>query len=201
YSGGYEWPMLPESTARYYLTVTNGACVETSDIVVIVNPLPEFTVSQSAPEEATLVQISTGAEPYDYYLDGGSVRMEELVFDVKPGEHYVTAIDVNACEAVVTFEIDKSKVPLIIPSFFTPDGDGVNDVWEIGNIGRYPSAIVKIYDRFSKLVAEFRGAETSWDGTYNGHQCVSTDYWYYIDIPELGKPISGHVTLFRGRKD
>ena len=90
------------------------------------------------------------------------------------------------------------KEPIVIPSFFTPDGDGRNDTWEIGNLSKYPDAVVRIYDRFHKKLVEYNGTAAGWDGNYNGHPCVSTDYWYYIHIPELGKPVTGHFTLFRG---
>ena len=199
YAGGYVWPMTPEGSAHYTLTVRNGACSETSDLSVVVHALPSFEVGQSQPEEATIVPLTTSGQPYTFYLDGAENPLETLVFEVAPGDHYVTVYDIHNCEATVEFVIDDSKTPIIIPNFFTPDGDGVNDVWKIGNIEKYPNAVIRIYDRFSKLLVEYDGTFEGWDGMYNGHQCVSTDYWYYIDIPALGRPISGHLTLYRGQ--
>ena len=197
-NAGYAWAIEPESTMRYALTVRNGACEENAEVRVTVHPLPTFEVGQSQPREATIVPAATGAEPYEFFLDGASNPLETLVFDVDPGEHYVTVYDANDCESTATFLIDDSKIPVEIPSFFTPDGDGMNDVWKVGNLDKYPDAVVRIYDRFHKKLVEYDGTVEGWDGTYNGHPCVSTDYWYYIHIPELGKPFTGHFTLFRG---
>ncbi|MBP5318967.1 MAG: T9SS type B sorting domain-containing protein, partial [Paludibacteraceae bacterium] len=195
------WVLAPEHNVRYALTVSNGACTERSDIQLEVSPLPEVQVGQSNPREATIEPLSTHYTPYSYYLDGSDALLEQLVFEVAPGDHSLRVVDVNGCESTWQFNIDKSMYQLEIPHFFSPDNDGVNDTWEIGNIEHYPNAEIKIFDRFHKLVAEYRGSDSGWDGTYRGHPLVSTDYWYWISIPALGKPVSGHITLFRGRKD
>ena len=81
--------------------------------------------------------------------------------------------------------------------FFTPNGDGVNDTWEIKNIGYYPNAEIEIYDRFSKKLLTYKGYEKGWNGIYLNHLMPATDYWYIIKIEELGKPRVGHFTLKR----
>ena len=89
--------------------------------------------------------------------------------------------------------------PLTIPPYFTPNADGINDGWLVVELPIvYPNAVVKIYDRFGKLVAEYKGAkEDGWDGTYNGHAMPSTDYWYVIDVEEIDRQFMGHFTLIR----
>jgi gliding motility-associated-like protein len=89
------------------------------------------------------------------------------------------------------------RVPLIIPAFFTPDGKGENETWVIKNLWFYSRSTVEIFDRYGKRVASYSAEENSWDGTYNGHQMPSDDYWYVIRIAETGEKISGHFILRR----
>ncbi|MCQ2234938.1 MAG: T9SS type B sorting domain-containing protein [Paludibacteraceae bacterium] len=84
--------------------------------------------------------------------------------------------------------------------YFTPNGDGVNDVWIIKNIESIPDAKVTIIDRYGKHVATFPyydNVTNAWDGTYNGKEQPATDYWYTINIESLDKIYSGHFTLIR----
>jgi len=87
---------------------------------------------------------------------------------------------------------------IIIPPYFTPNGDGINDIWEvIGLREYYPDAVVRIFDRFGKKLAEYGTDVRGWDGTYLGQGMPSTDYWYAIYARELGGELVGHFTLIR----
>ncbi|HOR40549.1 MAG TPA: T9SS type B sorting domain-containing protein, partial [Paludibacteraceae bacterium] len=108
----------------------------------------------------------------------------------------VTVANARGCETTVPFIVNRA-LDIIPALFFSPNNDGVNDTWEIENIGHYPHAIIEIYDRFSKLLITYKGNETGWDGMYLGYPMPMTDYWYIITIPELGKPRTGHFTLKR----
>lgn len=95
------------------------------------------------------------------------------------------------------FDEDNDNVSDIrVSIYFTPNGDGMNDLWEIGNIGSYPDAVILIYDRFTRLLRRYTGNDKGWDGTYNGHPMPMDDYWYIIAHPQLGTR-SGHFTLKR----
>lgn len=108
----------------------------------------------------------------------------------------------------VTAECDKNdtlmiiKFPrIIIPEFFTPNGDGINDTWIVGNISEfYPNATIQIFDRNGKQLAEMQGYEAEWDGIYNAELQPSTDYWYVVTIREIDRQYVGHFTLIRGSK-
>ncbi|CAM3492270.1 T9SS type B sorting domain-containing protein [Flavobacterium chungbukense] len=80
-----------------------------------------------------------------------------------------------------------------IPKFFTPNGDGFNDSWEI--TGVTDNYAVFIYDRFGMLLKELR-PNLGWDGNFNGSPMPSTDYWFKM-IFDNGKTASGHFSLKR----
>ena len=91
------------------------------------------------------------------------------------------------------------EAPDIFPKkVHTPEGDGVNDTWEVTNLREvYPDAVVRIFDRYGKKLAEYKGEDPGWDGYYNGQPMPTTDYWYEIEIEEIEKTYVGHFTLLR----
>lgn len=104
------------------------------------------------------------------------------------------------CDSTVELSL-VPDMPILEPDeFFTPNGDGENDVWCIKNIEYYPDAMIRIYDRYGKNVYE--ATEYSLDNAWNGrdksgHDLPSTDYWYVIDVQTSDRVVYGHVTLLR----
>jgi len=79
----------------------------------------------------------------------------------------------------------KIKELITIPSGFTPNGDQVNDVWEIVNISQYPNSHVVIYDRAGQIVFKTTGyniLNNYWDGTNGGKELPVSTYFYVIDL-------------------
>lgn len=106
---------------------------------------------------------------------------------------------VCGCDSITTLKLTVYEVKDIKPMvYFSPNGDGINDLWLIENIETHPNAYIQIYDRFDKLLLTVKASEfKGWDGTYNGHDMPMTDYWYVIISEDLNKKISGHFTLKR----
>ena len=113
--------------------------------------------------------------------------------------------DANQCAGDTTFYLE--PYPVIPDKFFSPNDDNVNDIWNVANLDCYPEYVLQIFDRFGRKVFECRkggfssdgtGEEFSgWDGTYNGHQLPSADYWYLITVETIRKQYTGHFTLKR----
>ena len=86
------------------------------------------------------------------------------------------------------------------PKYFTPNGDGINDTWNIIGLQDQPDAVVYIFDRYGKLIKEIRPSEPGgWDGLYNDEQLPSTDYWFTLDYTENGaaKQFKAHFSMKR----
>lgn len=63
----------------------------------------------------------------------------------------------------------------------TPNGDGINDTWIVINAERYPSASVKVYNRWGNEVYSTKGYSNDWNGSYNGETLPTGSYYYSID--------------------
>lgn len=85
-----------------------------------------------------------------------------------------------------------------IPNTITPDGDGVNDVWNIPEIEKYPQAHVVIYNRWGNLVFESTGYREPWDGTHRGKELPAGSYFYIIDFKSQSREtLNGTVNIIR----
>jgi len=85
----------------------------------------------------------------------------------------------------------------IIPNTFTPNGDGINDRWEILNLGTYPDPVVEIYSDRGQLIFQSFSNYKPWDGTYKGKPLPVGTY-YFVIFPKYGiDRIASFVTLLR----
>ena len=91
---------------------------------------------------------------------------------------------------------DEADLVVYYPHFFTPNDDGYNDFWSIKNASFEPDFKVFIYDRYGKLITFFKSNSAGWDGNYNGHQLVATDYWFVV-YRQDGRIHRGHFSLLR----
>ncbi|MGL4597428.1 MAG: gliding motility-associated C-terminal domain-containing protein [Bacteroidia bacterium] len=97
-----------------------------------------------------------------------------------------------------SFVVLQESNELFFPSSFSPNGDGEDDVWEIQNIGLYPDAVIKIYNRWGELMFESDKFVKGWDGRNKGKPVEIGVYYYTV---KTGKPaekdFSGFFTLKR----
>jgi gliding motility-associated-like protein len=99
-----------------------------------------------------------------------------------------------ACSFTVTVHVQAEQ--LLIPNVFTPNGDGVNDVWEIGGLNYYPEVTVKVFDRWGRMIfSSAPGYPKPWKGERNGTLLSMDAYYYIIDLKNGSAPIRGSVTL------
>jgi gliding motility-associated-like protein len=84
-----------------------------------------------------------------------------------------------------------------IPNAFTPNGDGINDLWDVSALQAYPGCTIFIYNRYGALVYHSVNYPKAWDGTINGKKLASGTYYYIIDLKNGKKPLSGPVTILQ----
>ena len=189
----------PNESTEYTVTASKGHCSSKMSLKVHVHEIPALEVVLEIAEDGIqrnlLAQAEGGSSPYTYTLDNFLSNDDGRFDNVGGGYHQISLVDYYGCSTDTTVSV---TLPLVPDKFFTPNGDGNNDLWQIRNIESVP-AYVYIYDRFDRKVAEYTpGSFTGWDGIYNGHQLPSADYWYVIREAATGKTLKGHFTLHRG---
>ncbi|MEE0084550.1 MAG: T9SS type B sorting domain-containing protein, partial [Paludibacteraceae bacterium] len=137
-----------------------------------------------------------GSGSYEYKI-GETWFSDNIIHNYLEGQSYNIQIkDDEGC--VVDTTIKAPTHGLKIPTLVSPNGDGVNDVFEIKSIDKYPQATISIYDGKGRKLVEYKANESrGWNGNYNGIRMPSDDYWYEINIKETDEIIVGHFTLIR----
>lgn len=154
-----------------------------------------FTVSMafSSTNSITINADGVGGN-YEYSLDGGPFQDSPTFDNVTSGIHTVTVRDKNGCGSVTD-----TVLVVNYPKFFTPNGDGFNDTWNITDLNNQENAAIYIYDRYGKLITQLFPNQSGWDGTYHGTLMPSTDYWFTVTYEENAqtKEFKSHFSLKR----
>jgi gliding motility-associated-like protein len=141
---------------------------------------------------ATIIMTEGTPADYQYSLDGKPYQDSNTFVNLSAGKHTVLVNSRAGCGTDSgTFVI------YLIPKFFTPNGDNVNDEFTLAGISALPDAMVTIFDRYGKVITQFNRQNRGWDGTYNGNPLPANDYWYIIKIDDTTPEIKGHFSLLR----
>ncbi len=156
-------------------------------------------------DNGSLKVITEGGVPpfsyqYEYIsVDSGNIILPNIsdsidsIFNLKPGNYIVTVSDFYNRIQKDTINIGieyEGACKLKIYSGFSPNGDGVNDIWIIDGIEFYPENSVYIYNRWGNIVWSSQGYDNQskvWDGRWNltGEPLVNGTYFYLINIPNM----------------
>ena len=110
---------------------------------------------------------------------------------MRHGEYTVYIRSIDQCGLLT-----KDVHLLFYPMFFTPNGDGQNDTWQIYHSELEPNSSIIIFNRFGKVLAIIDPMGIGWDGTYLGVLLHPNDYWFLFK-KEDGTEYRGHFSLVR----
>jgi gliding motility-associated-like protein len=113
-------------------------------------------------------------------------------------QHYVLTVTSGKCSASDGVDVIRTQ-NIVVPNIFSPNGDGINEVWDIKNIEQYASAKITVFNRYGQFVFESDGGYSNnpWNGTYNGQPLSIGTYFYIIKLSSSATPISGSVALVK----
>ena len=184
----------------FVFTPDAGECAVATTIEVTINTPTlvaiNATVSNAFSDNPTITVIAVNGGEYLYQLDFGPFQESPLFENVAYGVHTATVVDRNGCSPPITVE---DILVVDYPKFFTPNGDGFNDTWNVFGIEETFGTKIFIFDRYGKLLKQISPDGNGWDGTYNGNQMPATDYWFSINYNELAvkKQFKAHFSLKR----
>ncbi len=172
----------------YTLVATSNAtgCDSAPADVVVSQSEPAlvtYTTSSNFSDNMVVTVIATGTGDYEYKLDDGQFQDSPIFEYVASGIHQITVRDKNECGQETT-----TALVVNYPHFFTPNGDSINDTWNIKDLNSQTDSKISIFDRYGKFVAQIKPSGAGWDGTLNGQALPSTDYWFVVDYTENGNP-------------
>jgi gliding motility-associated-like protein len=186
----------------YTVTATNSfGCSESRSITVQPSNTATFNdiIVVDASENNTITVLVSGEGEYEYALynqDGlyYTYQTENIFYNVYGGIYTVAVRDIKNNCGIVTQDVSI----IGFPKFFTPNGDGHNDTWNVKGVSNVfqPNTMIRIYDRYGKLVKQISPLGVGWDGTFNGKLLPTDDYWFTATLQD-GREFKSHFTLKR----
>lgn len=201
----------PLTSTVYNLSVGNGACFDEDSVTIIVFPaLVTNTGTDTSILPGDSSQLFSGGGDTYSWSPSSSLSCDTCLNPIaKPEQttvYYVTITDSNGCQKVDSVEIIvieiEPEVNIWLPNSFSPDNDGINDIFYIlfsdttVEIGTF---ILTINNRMGEVVFKTNDKYQEWDGFYNGLIQPAGTYTYNLEF-EFGTKAArwqGNVTLVR----
>jgi gliding motility-associated-like protein len=204
-NGVTESSLFTTISDNFRVTVTNSfGCVSVDAIDVFVLSAAGVTVSNDTTiSRGFSVQLTaTGGAIYSWTpsesLDNPNLDNPIATPDTTT-TYTVVVSDLNGCQVTrqVTVTVNEDFV-LDIPNLFSPNGDGVNDFFEIFNLETYPKTSVIIFNRWGNKVWESDDYQNNWDGTSDkGNALTDGTYFYIINVGGSDKVYKGDINILR----
>ena len=190
WSTGANTPEIEVDTpGQYTVEITNAnncSATKTIELVQLNTPLIDHISSDGY----TLKVHMANTGDFEYSLDGSFFQDNPVFNNIHGGLYTVFVREKNGCGTVPL-----EYLHLVIPKFFTPNGDQVNDVFVPQGIETFTNYEVMIFDRYGMLIKHTKNSPFQWDGRFNNKLLPASDYWYSITIDE--KVLKGHFSLKR----
>ncbi len=195
----------------YSVTATHIAtgCSASENTIVVESATPVISAEQVSitfVEDNTIFATATNPSLsnalFEFKIDDGPwvsniPNDNTYTFENVPaGSHTITARDIEGCgEASITI------IVLDFIPYFTPNGDGFHDTWNIIGLENQPDAKLYVFDRYGKLLKQLSPSGNGWDGTFNNNLMPTSDYWFTLQYkdPNTDEPntFKAHFTLKR----
>jgi gliding motility-associated-like protein len=202
---------IPDSSLQYTVEAVDGfGCIgyDTVNVTVLGAPAvdagPDWLIDLVLDEIANLNGVAPTALTFTWTPVTGLDDPSILTPSAQPEEpttYILTVTDANGCVNSDTVFVDvKNEFSIILPDAFTPNGDGLNDVWRPVTIGLIEVVDVSVYNRWGERVFFTTERYAGWDGTYKGQPQEMETYIAVLRIRDpKGNPVqqTSTVTLIR----
>ncbi len=196
-------PSSINNSGTYFIQSTSGSgCSVVKSVDATVYPIPSFTITQPPvlyfPATVNLNNIVNPSmnATYSFWLDSNTtipVANPQRVDST--GTYYIKATTSDGCSYLQSVDLTIFEPPLTPPNAISPNGDGINDYWNIKNINRYPKCEVEIFDRYGQRVFASTGYSKPWDGTLKGKPLPVGTYYYVIKPGGIYQQVAGYVVI------
>ena len=207
-------PKAVTSDGTYFIKASSPlGCSVIKPVTVTINPKPVFTVTDPAPVNYPVltVDITHAVAPaagivLTYWRDSlGTKKLLNPTAIDKSGTYYIEATNFYPCSAIhpVVVKIIPSPEPIIyVPNAFTPNSDGLNDMFKIKILGEITVRSFKVYDRMGQMIFSTSDPENKgWNGKFKGiDQPTAVYVWVldcYDDYYQKSFKRKGVITLVR----
>lgn len=175
--------LLATDIGSYFITATTtdgNFCSATKEVHLLPAEsatIVDFSIQEYWEKDNFSIAISVfGSGIYQFAIDNinDSYQDDPIITNVSLGWHTIFVKEMNGCGVV-----SKEIFVLGFKKFFTPNNDGVNDVWEVKGIQFKHNDVITIFNRYGKIMYRFKPfSEQGWNGYFNGKLAPEDDYWF-----------------------
>ena len=159
------------------LVTDDNGCSNTKIITLEQIDLP--IIENIISDGPSIIVTTANDGDFEYSLDNSNYQ-DNSFFEAVPGGRYVVYVrDKTDCGVV-----SQEYLHLVIPKFFTPNGDSINDIFRAEGLEAFNRNELFIFDRFGKLLKNGLQDSAFWDGTFNGQQLPAGNYWYKLIVDD-----------------
>jgi gliding motility-associated-like protein len=172
---------------------------------IVVYPLPTVNAGNDTTISAgnTAILIASGAANYSW--NNATIGAVNSVSPSVSTTYIVTGTDANNCSNIDSVNVNiiplDDSVYIVIPSAFTPNGDGLNDIYKILATKNLTLKSFTIFNRWGELVFSSNDISIGWDGRFKDREQPIGTFVYYIEALKISNKdnynITGTVTLIR----
>lgn len=190
----------PSQTKDYSIVgISSSGCLDTISFTLTVKPTPKLDLGDDLylfSCEPVILDAGggTGSESYEWQ-DGSQFRH----FKVNENGTYWVRVFNDGCAVVDTISIELCQGYLYLPTAFSPNGDGINDVFKPATSDLSVRFKMYIYDRHGQLVFETDNVDEGWDGTKEGLICPTDVYIWLIRYQGQGQTAPGAEYIEKGK--
>ena len=195
----------PDTTTNYIVTVSNGVCSAMDSVVVTINKKPV------ADAGADIVMLEGNASTLKGKVSGGNVRyfwtppafisdvnsLNPLITPPRDTTYTLHVVSLIGCGSATDDVFVRVYKTIKVPNAFSPNNDGINDVWKIEALETYPDASVMVFNRYGQTLYTANGTSEPWGGMYKNKPLPVGTYYYIIDLKNGLSKISGAIVILR----
>lgn len=185
-------------------------CLDTLSDILVTDP-PPFVflgsvvrgMSCAVTNDAELTLTATGGvPPYTYSIQGVVSQQDSIIRDLKGGIFTYHITDAQDCDIAgdVDVAVAANKCAVFVPNAFSPDGDGVNDVFRVRVFDRISDFRMSVYNRWGQLLYVNTDVNGGWSGDRNGEPLPAGTYLWtvtYVDNSHQAIQQQGSVIMIK----
>ena len=196
----------PLVTTSYIVAVSNPFfcwAMDTVIITVLKNPAADAGPDKKIEEgQSVILNGSFGGDVASYFWTpvqsiSSDVAIAPVVNPLKDITYTLHVISANGCGIATENVFVRVFNKINVPNAFSPNGDGINDVWNINELSSYPESETNVFNRYGQLVFHSMGYSKPWDGRYNGQSLPVGTYYYTIDRKNNFPFMNGWLMIIR----
>ena len=193
-------PATASNSGDYQLIISTGTCTDTAIVHLIILPPVQANAGPDANIEYNIPYQLSGSGGVEYEwspaagLNNNTIPNPVTVLSTST-TFVLTVKDILGCTGTDSVKINVFKGPAYyIPTAFTPNGDGLNDIFHPLYIGIVSLDYFRVYNRYGQVIFTTSDLYMGWDGTFKGVQVNQGNYAWMLK----GKDRSGKAQMLKG---